>query len=104
MIRRPPRSTLFPYTTLFRSTCIDHRDQSDKIYISVQDSGIGLKSQNVERIFDAFYTTKREGMGMGLSISHSIIEAHHGRLWATQNDGLGATIHFTLPVYAPAAN
>jgi len=75
------------------------RDQSDKLYVSVEDSGIGLKPQNVERIFDAFYTTKREGMGMGLSISHSIIEAHKGRLWATQNDGPGATLHFTLPVH-----
>jgi PAS domain S-box-containing protein len=73
------------------------KDQVDKVRISVQDFGIGLDSQTIERIFDAFYTTKRDGMGMGLSISRSIIEAHGGRLWATANDGPGATLHFTLP-------
>jgi PAS domain S-box-containing protein len=73
-------------------------DGADGLHVTVQDSGIGLEPQNPQRIFDAFYTTKREGMGMGLSISRSIIEAHNGRLWATSNDGPGATLHFTLPV------
>jgi signal transduction histidine kinase len=74
------------------------RDAADQLRVAVQDSGIGLEPQTTDRIFAAFYTTKPEGMGMGLSISRSIIDAHHGRLWATQNDGPGATFQFTLPV------
>jgi two-component system sensor kinase FixL len=65
----------------------------------VRDSGIGLDSQTLDRIFDAFFTTKPEGMGMGLSISRTIIEAHGGRLWATPHDGPGATFQFTLPMH-----
>ena len=72
-----------------------HEPQS--IFVAVRDSGIGLDSQTLERIFDAFYTTKPEGMGMGLSISRSIVEAHGGRLWATPNDDHGATFQFSLP-------
>ena len=79
------------------------RDGADGLHVTVQDSGIGLEPRNAQRIFDAFYTTKREGMGMGLSISRTIIEAHQGRLWATSNDGPGATFHFTLPIYDAAA-
>jgi two-component system, LuxR family, sensor kinase FixL len=71
--------------------------ESDKVFVAVQDSGIGLDQQSLDRIFNAFYTTKPEGMGMGLSISRSIIEAHGGRLWARSNEGLGATFQFTLP-------
>ena len=74
------------------------KDQVDKLQVTIQDSGIGFEPQNVEKIFDAFYTTKRDGMGMGLSISRSIIEAHSGQLWATTNDGPGTTLHFTLPI------
>jgi PAS domain S-box-containing protein len=70
---------------------------SQGIFVAVRDSGIGLDPQTLDRIFDAFFTTKPEGMGMGLSISHTIIEAHGGRLWATANDGPGATVQFTLP-------
>jgi PAS domain S-box-containing protein len=70
--------------------------ESDKILVAVQDSGIGIDSQNLEKIFDAFYTTKSQGMGMGLAISRSIIENHGGRLWAEPNDGPGATFQFTL--------
>jgi signal transduction histidine kinase len=73
------------------------KDQVDKQQVAVQDSGIGLDPHNVERIFDAFFTTKRDGMGMGLSISRSIIEAHSGQLWATANDGPGMTLHSSLP-------
>jgi signal transduction histidine kinase len=62
----------------------------------VQDSGIGLDPKNAERIFDAFHTTKPGGLGMGLSISRSIVESHGGRLWAISNDGPGATFRFTL--------
>jgi PAS domain S-box-containing protein len=74
-----------------------HRHESDKVLVAVQDSGIGIDSQNLEKIFDTFYTTKPQGMGMGLAISRSIIEAHGGRLWAVPNDGPGATFQFTLP-------
>ena len=65
--------------------------------LMVQDTGVGLDSQSVERLFEAFYTTKPQGMGMGLAISHSIIEAHGGRLWAEPNQGPGATFLFSLP-------
>jgi PAS domain S-box-containing protein len=65
--------------------------------ISVQDFGIGLKTEEMERLFDAFYTTKPQGMGMGLAISRSIIEDHGGRLWAEPNEGPGATFLFSLP-------
>jgi signal transduction histidine kinase len=58
----------------------------------VRDSGIGLDAQMVDQMFDAFFTTKPGGMGVGLSISRTIVEAHGGRLWATPNDGPGATV------------
>jgi PAS domain S-box-containing protein len=69
----------------------------DTVLVTVQDTGIGLDPQSMARLFEPFYTTKPEGMGLGLSISRSIIEAHGGRLWATPNDGPGATFQFTLP-------
>ena len=65
--------------------------------ISVSDTGVGLPSEKPDLIFNAFYTTKPQGTGMGLAISRSIIEAHGGRLWATANAPRGATFHFTLP-------
>jgi len=68
-----------------------------QVEVTIQDSGIGLDPNQSARIFDAFYTTKPSGMGMGLSISRSILQAHGGRLWATANDGPGTTFHFTLP-------
>jgi C4-dicarboxylate-specific signal transduction histidine kinase len=74
-------------------------DGAEALHVSIRDSGVGLEPENARRIFDAFYTTKRQGMGMGLSISRSIIEAHGGRLWAAPNDGPGATLHFILPVH-----
>jgi signal transduction histidine kinase len=64
----------------------------------VQDSGIGVDQQNMGRLFEPFYTTKPEGMGLGLRISRSIIEAHGGRLWATPNAVRGVTVQFTLPI------
>jgi PAS domain S-box-containing protein len=66
--------------------------------ITIQDSGIGLDPEQSARIFDAFYTTKPTGMGMGLSICRSILHAHGGRLWTTPNEGPGTTFHFTLPI------
>ena len=68
------------------------------LLITVTDSGIGLKAEDLPKLFQTFYTTKAEGMGMGLAISRSIVEAHGGRLWATPNTDLGATFQFTLPV------
>jgi signal transduction histidine kinase len=63
----------------------------------VQDAGVGFDPQTADRLFDAFYTTKDDGMGIGLSVSRSIIESHQGRLWATPNDGPGATFSFSIP-------
>ncbi|MGJ7512310.1 PAS domain-containing protein [Variovorax sp. GT1P44] len=68
-----------------------------QVLVTVRDSGTGLESGNVEQLFSAFFTTKPGGLGMGLSISRSIVEDHSGRLWATANDGPGATFQFSLP-------
>jgi C4-dicarboxylate-specific signal transduction histidine kinase len=73
------------------------RDEGDRVRLTVQDAGVGFDPQSVERLFEAFYTTKSGGMGIGLSVSRSIIEGHHGRLWATPNDGYGATFSFSIP-------
>jgi len=70
--------------------------ESDQLLVAVRDSGIGIDSNNLEKIFDTFYTTKSQGMGMGLAISRSIVENHGGKLWAVPNDGPGATFQFTL--------
>jgi PAS domain S-box-containing protein len=74
--------------------------ESDRLSVAVQDSGDGLDPRNTARIFDTFFTTKSNGMGMGLSISRSIVETHGGRLWAEPNDGPGATFQFILPAYS----
>jgi two-component system sensor kinase FixL len=68
------------------------------VEVSVRDHGAGLTSDKLDKIFQPFYTTKREGLGMGLSISRSIVEAHGGRLWAENNADRGATFYFTVPV------
>jgi C4-dicarboxylate-specific signal transduction histidine kinase len=73
------------------------KSDSGDILVTVRDSGVGIAKKDEKRIFEAFFTTKPQGMGMGLSISHSIIEAHGGRLWTTGNRDHGATFHFTLP-------
>jgi signal transduction histidine kinase len=73
------------------------RGESAEILVAVQDAGVGLDPQGKEKIFDAFYTSKSVGMGMGLAISRSIVEHHGGRLWAVSNDGPGATFLFTIP-------
>ena len=73
------------------------RTEDGQVVISVSDSGTGLPREEPERIFEAFFTTKPRGTGMGLSISRRIIESHGGRLWASPNTGRGATFQFTLP-------
>jgi C4-dicarboxylate-specific signal transduction histidine kinase len=77
--------------------CSDTRSGSRATRVSVQDWGIGLDAEQMERLFEPFYTTKPHGMGLGLAISRSIIEAHGGRLWAESNGGPGATFSFSLP-------
>ncbi len=74
------------------------KDGSSAVLVAVQDSGPGLNPESVDRLFDAFHTTKPGGMGMGLSICRSIVEAHGGRIWASRTAGPGATVQFTLPV------
>jgi PAS domain S-box-containing protein len=73
------------------------RADGDHVRLSVRDAGAGVDAQSMTKLFDAFYTTKSDGMGIGLSVSRSIIERHHGRLWAAPNDGPGATFSFSIP-------
>jgi signal transduction histidine kinase len=73
------------------------RDECDCVRLTVKDTGVGITQHDMERLFEAFYTTKSDGMGMGLSVSRSIIERHSGRLWATPNDDPGATFSFSIP-------
>jgi signal transduction histidine kinase len=73
------------------------REDGDRVRMMVRDTGVGLDRQGIDKLFDAFYTTKRDGMGIGLSVSRSIVERHRGRLWAETNDGPGATFSFSIP-------
>jgi C4-dicarboxylate-specific signal transduction histidine kinase len=72
-------------------------NEEKEILVTIRDSGVGLDPQSMEQVFAAFHTTKPGGLGMGLSISRSIVEIHAGRLRASANDGFGATFQFTLP-------
>ncbi len=72
-------------------------DEGGQVRLSVHDAGVGFDPQVMDRLFDSFYTTKNDGMGIGLSVSRSIIASHHGRLWATPNEGPGATFSFSIP-------
>jgi PAS domain S-box-containing protein len=72
-------------------------DEGDQVRLTVQDAGVGFDPQVMNRLFEAFYTTKNDGMGIGLSVSRSIIARHHGRLWATLNEGPGAAFSFSIP-------
>jgi PAS domain S-box-containing protein len=88
-----------------RELLISSQSEAERILVAVGDSGPGLPEGALERAFEAFYTTKSDGLGMGLSICRSIVEAHGGRLWATANVPVGAVFQFTIPVMlaAPAA-
>ena len=77
--------------------------ETDRVLVAVQDSGIGIDPEQIDRMFVAFVTTKPDGLGMGLSICRSIIEAHGGELWALSNDDAGATFQFTLPIRQESA-
>jgi signal transduction histidine kinase len=77
------------------------RAEKDKLMLSVTDTGVGLPPQQ-DQIFNAFFTTKLHGTGMGLSISHSIVESHSGRLWASDNSPRGASFHLILPTTVEA--
>jgi signal transduction histidine kinase len=77
-----------------------HQDEMRRVLIAVTDNGVGISTENAGQLFSPFFTTKSTGMGMGLSICRSIIEAHDGRLWAAANEPHGATFQFTLPAKA----
>jgi C4-dicarboxylate-specific signal transduction histidine kinase len=94
-----------PVTDRSRELVIRSRkDETQQALVSVTDCGVGISAENADRLFNAFFTTKSSGMGMGLSICRSIVEAHGGRLWATANVPHGATFQFTLPVNADTAS
>jgi NO-binding membrane sensor protein with MHYT domain len=83
-----------------RELLIRSRHEGGEVYVAVRDSGIGINSETAEKLFSAFFTTKPSGIGMGLSISRSIIRAHGGRLWVSPNPDHGATFQFTIPINA----
>jgi two-component system sensor kinase FixL len=89
-----------PRELTIRSQC----DEAGQVLVAVQDSGVGIETEHMDRLFNAFFTTKPAGMGMGLSICRSIIDAHGGTLCASRNAGAGATFQFMLPVYREHAS
>ena len=82
-----------PRQLLIKTEC----DDGKNVQLTVQDTGIGFAPDAADRLFESFYTTKDDGMGIGLSVSRSIIEAHRGRLWASANDGPGSSFAFSIP-------
>src|SRR5262249_18516300 len=86
-----------PRELVIRSEWSDY----DHVTIAVQDSGVGIEAHDLDRLFNPFFSTKPSGMGMGLSISRSIVEAHNGRLWAATNEPHGAIFYIRLPVGSP---
>jgi C4-dicarboxylate-specific signal transduction histidine kinase len=78
-------------------SALEQREDGPWAVVAVEDAGVGFREEEAARLFEAFYTTKAGGLGMGLSISRSIMDGHRGRLWATVNQGHGATFHFALP-------
>jgi signal transduction histidine kinase len=90
-----------PITDRLREILIrSQRHEAGQVLVAVRDSGIGIDSKTAEQLFSAFFTTKASGMGMGLSISRSIISAHGGRLWVSPNPDHGAAFQFTVPINA----
>ena len=85
-------------------TIRSQRDDADRVLVAVQDSGVGIETEHMDRLFNAFFTTKPTGMGMGLSICRSIIDAHDGKLFASRNSGAGVTFNFMLPAYREHAS
>jgi signal transduction histidine kinase len=85
-----------PRELVVKTECEDRA----RVRVTVRDAGVGFESLNLNRLFEAFYTTKSGGMGIGLSISRSIIESHRGHLWAAPNDGPGATFAFSIPCHS----
>jgi signal transduction histidine kinase len=79
------------------------QDETGQIILTVTDRGIGISAENANRMFGAFFTTKSGGLGMGLSICRSIVEAHGGRMSASSNEGPGATFQLVLPLYREGA-
>jgi signal transduction histidine kinase len=73
------------------------QEDGDRVRLSVRDTGVGVDPRDMDKLLDAFYTTKSDGMGIGLSVSRSIVERHHGRLWAEPNDGPGVTFSISIP-------
>jgi signal transduction histidine kinase len=73
------------------------REDDDRVRVAVRDVGVGLDRHSADRVFDPFFTTKSAGLGIGLSVGRSIIERHHGRIWAEANDGPGATFCISIP-------
>jgi signal transduction histidine kinase len=79
-------------------------DEGELVRFIATDVGVGFAAEAAAKLFDAFYTTKGEGMGIGLSVSRSIVDAHHGRLWASANRGPGATFAFSIPRSQPGTS
>jgi C4-dicarboxylate-specific signal transduction histidine kinase len=93
-----------PVTGRPRRLVVRSSRHNDEVLVSVRDSGVGIDPDNIDRLFNAFFTTRANGMGMGLSIGRSIVESYGGRIWASNNDGPGTTFQFALPLRAQAAS
>jgi signal transduction histidine kinase len=86
-----------------RLTIRTTREPANRVSVAVRDTGVGVDAERMSKLFDAFHTTKHDGMGIGLSISRSIIERHHGHLWVELHDGPGVTFAFSIPCDAVTA-